>query len=71
MEMGVQQVPGNLQQYFPHVRRYLPVSSHHVIFNYIDLVMQSVFIKCENVRCGPKKVSKFGRKFYLTKNCPI
>ena len=45
MEMNVQKLPGNQQQYFPHLRRYLPVSSHHVIFNHLDLVMQTVFLE--------------------------
>ena len=40
IEMGIQNVPGNQQQYFPHVRKSLPVSSHHVIFNYLDIVLQ-------------------------------
>ena len=42
IEMGIQKVPGNQQQYFPHVRKSLPISSHHVIFNYLDIVLQTM-----------------------------
>ena len=41
----------------------------------IDTVTRMVLFKMRkklpHVRCGAKKVSKFGWKFYLTKVCPI
>ena len=42
LSVSVQSVPGNPQQCYAHLRRYLPNTSHHVIFNYLDLVMQTV-----------------------------
>ena len=43
--IGVQAVPVNKQEYNPYRRLYMQVTSHHVIFNHQDLLLQLVSIK--------------------------
>ena len=43
--IGVQAVPVNKQEYNPYRRLYMQVTSHHVIFNHQDLLLQLVNIK--------------------------
>ena len=40
MQYGIQNIPGNKQEYDPYGRRCLKVTSHHVIFNFLKTVMQ-------------------------------
>ena len=40
LNMGIQKVPGNKQEYDPYARKCIKVTSHHVIFNFLRTVLQ-------------------------------
>ena len=42
MNMGIQKVPGNKQEYDPYGRKCIKVTSHHVIFNFLRTVLQAM-----------------------------
>ena len=42
MNMGIQKVPGNKQEYDPYGRKCIKVTSHHIIFNFLRTVLQSM-----------------------------
>jgi hypothetical protein len=42
IQTGMQLLPGNKQKYSGHVRRYIPTTHHHVTFNFLDVVLQTL-----------------------------
>ena len=70
MNMGIQKVPGNKQEYDPYGRKCIKVTSHHVIFNFLRTVLQAMESKELKKALIAVDYAVFGHPVtYLCMNC--